>query len=160
MEFTAIKQEVKASILDVAKWFLSQSNMTHKKVQKLCYYAQAYSLVFLNADICKDCDFEAWVHGPVNRTLWNILKDYGWEDIELKSIDSNYFDSLFSTEQKNVLKEVWNAYGEFTSDELEALTHSETPWLEKRKNLSIYENCSEVISKKTMRDFYKNNINE
>ena len=36
--------EVKYSIGNIADWFLSQSSMTHKKLQKLCYYLQAWSL--------------------------------------------------------------------------------------------------------------------
>lgn len=31
----------KYSIFDVANWFLSKGDMTQKKLQKLCYYAQA-----------------------------------------------------------------------------------------------------------------------
>ena len=29
----------KLNIFDVANWFLSKEEMTHKKLQKLCYYA-------------------------------------------------------------------------------------------------------------------------
>ena len=32
----------KYSVLDVANWVLTHEAMTHKKLQKLCYYAQAW----------------------------------------------------------------------------------------------------------------------
>ena len=35
-------------VMDVANWFLSQSSMTHKKLQKLCYYAQAWHCALHN----------------------------------------------------------------------------------------------------------------
>lgn len=32
-------------LCEVAEWFLRKEPMTHKKLQKLCYYAQAWSCV-------------------------------------------------------------------------------------------------------------------
>ena len=34
---------VNADITDVANWFLLKEDMSHKKIQKLCYYAEAWS---------------------------------------------------------------------------------------------------------------------
>ena len=39
MEFRIKSQP---TILDVAAWFLLKEDMTHKKIQKLCYYAEAW----------------------------------------------------------------------------------------------------------------------
>lgn len=46
------------SILDIANWFLSKEPMTHKKLQKLCYYAQAWGLALYNIRIM-DTKFKA-----------------------------------------------------------------------------------------------------
>jgi len=35
---------MKTSVLNIAQCFLSKQGMTHKKLQKLCYYAQAWHL--------------------------------------------------------------------------------------------------------------------
>ena len=40
MEVT-VNKSVEANIQDVAYWFLLKQSMTHKKLQKLCYYAEA-----------------------------------------------------------------------------------------------------------------------
>lgn len=52
------------SIFDIADTFLSIEPMTHKKLQKLCYYAQAWHCALENEPICS-ASFQAWIHGPV-----------------------------------------------------------------------------------------------
>ncbi|MFP5528706.1 Panacea domain-containing protein, partial [Peptococcus simiae] len=53
------------SVIDVANWFLSKDSMTHKKIQKLCYYAQAwYCALYDGTPLFKE-EIQAWVHGPV-----------------------------------------------------------------------------------------------
>ena len=75
----------KYSIYDVADWFLSKSIMTHKKLQKLCYYAQAWSLA-LNDYKLVNTDFQAWIHGPVSYPLYEKFKKFGYEPIEIKKM--------------------------------------------------------------------------
>ena len=59
------------TIFDIANWFLSKEGMTHKKLQKLCYYAQAWYLALYKNKLI-DGYFEAWVHGPVNSSLYHM----------------------------------------------------------------------------------------
>ncbi len=47
---------------------------SHLKVQKLLYYIQGYHLAYFDEPVIED-DFEAWVHGPVSRRLFDRLKD-------------------------------------------------------------------------------------
>ncbi|MGN0639342.1 MAG: Panacea domain-containing protein [Oscillospiraceae bacterium] len=68
------------AITDVANWFLSKESMTHKKLQKLCYYAQAWGLALFNLRIT-DSRFEAWVHGPVSPGLFQLYKEFYWHPI-------------------------------------------------------------------------------
>ncbi|EGE9348465.1 hypothetical protein IBL91_003145, partial [Listeria monocytogenes] len=55
----------------VADWFLCRKAMTPKKLQKMLYYAYAWTLTLTNdnPDDLKNKlfpeKFEAWVHGPV-----------------------------------------------------------------------------------------------
>ena len=39
-----VNEEGKYSVFDIANWFLTKGQMTHKKLQKLCYYAKAWYL--------------------------------------------------------------------------------------------------------------------
>ena len=35
-------ENAKYSVFEIANWFLLKESMSHKKLQKLCYYAQAW----------------------------------------------------------------------------------------------------------------------
>ena len=47
--------------------------MSHLKLQKLLFYCQAYHLAYFKEPLF-DEDFEAWVHGPVCRIIYDSLK--------------------------------------------------------------------------------------
>ncbi len=72
-----VEETGKYSIFDVADCFLSQSDMTHKKLQKLCYYAQAWAYA-LKGYRLEDTDYQAWVHSPVSPALWERFKTFGY----------------------------------------------------------------------------------
>ena len=147
----------KVSILDVASWFLSKEAMTHKKLQKLCYYVQAWGLALYNKELI-DSEFQAWVHGPVSRELYNKYRSNGWEDIpKLESFQP--CNTQFFSDEKNLhlLDSVWLTYGDKSGNELEALTHQEAPWINARKKAEVKENepCNEIILSDDMKVFYK-----
>ena len=50
------------SIYSVANYFLSKEPMTHKKLQKMCYFAQAWHMANYDSPLVPN-RFEAWVHG-------------------------------------------------------------------------------------------------
>lgn len=63
-------------------------------------------------------------------------------------------EKLFTPEQVEVLEAVWDTYGEYEADQLEALTHTELPWLEQRTGLGKFESSHNVISSTTMKEYY------
>ena len=144
------------TIIDVAAWFLLKEAMTHKKLQKLCYYAEAWSEALLDEPICYDCDFEAWVHGPVNVTLWNKMKPFGWNIIEITDPleTKEELKGKFDSDREDILTQVWSEYGTYTANDLECFTHQEKPWLEQREGLGPFETCTNKILVQTMKDFY------
>lgn len=139
------------NVHDVAEWFLSRESMTHKKLQKLCYYAQAwYCALFSDKEPLFEETVEAWVHGPVIPALYPIYADYKWSSIPMVKSDPSKFDEK-ATE---VLEAVYGTYGKFSGDELEALTHSENPWKEARNGLEPWETSHAIISRESMRKYY------
>ncbi len=144
--------------IHLVEWFLHKENMSHKKIQKLCYYAQAWNLVINNEEIIPDFTFEAWIHGPVNREIWSELNGFSWRDIQITPgrVEESLTElgNLFTENQIEVLEQVWEAYGKFSADELEALTHSETPWQTARAGIGHFERGNQVISKQSMKEFY------
>lgn len=144
----------KVKAIDVAQYIL---NCFHKKgqaittlkLQKLVYYVQAWSLVWDDAPIF-DEDFEAWVNGPVVRSLFYALKgDYYCPSI-INGADSN----LLSENQKDTINHVLESYGDLTSVDLVYTTHQERPWQQARAGLPDNAVCNNIITKQSMLDFY------
>ena len=140
----------KYSIFDIADWFLHKQNMTHKKLQKLCYYAQAWCYALKNFRLINS-DFQAWVHGPVSPVLYERFKGFGYETITMKS----NFNMKIEEDDLKLLEDVWDTYGEKTGNALEALSHREIPWIEARRGYSDTEKCTVVISPESMKKYYR-----
>jgi uncharacterized phage-associated protein len=140
----------KYSIFEIANWFLSKEAMAHKKLQKLCYYAQAWFITLRDIRL-SDAIFEAWVHGPVSPALYERFKQYGYSTIRI--ID-DYLPPI-TEEDIELLENVWQTYGEYTGNALEALSHSEQPWIIARNGYAPNERCSVPISLESMKAYYE-----
>lgn len=135
--------------IDVAHWFLSKEPMTHKKLQKMCYYAQGWHLALLDTVIFED-RIEAWIHGPVIPSLYRYFADYGWNLIP--KCDQQIIENKNTLD---LLEAVYDTYRKFSGDQLEYLSHRETPWLETRGGLSPVDACSKEISTLLMKNYFK-----
>lgn len=131
------------------------------KLQKLVYYIQAWyygknKVPFMTGD------FEAWVHGPVHRELYNRFKDtkslyslIGQEDILNRNALAN-----ISEEDSDFMDMILENYACYSATELEKLTHQERPWIEARRNLGPLERCTAVINPETMKTYYGEKWNQ
>ncbi len=138
----------------IADWFLCNidadagDSLTHLKLQKLVYYAQAWSLAIFNRPLFAE-DFEAWVHGPALYSLYQKYTDYSWgalpEPDNCPAIEKNVAD---------LMRDILELYGTLPAKKLEALTHSEFPWIEARAGIPPDARSSAKINKETMRHFY------
>jgi len=134
----------------IAKYIydLNLSNMTHKKLQKLCYYLQAWHLAVSGSRII-DSDFRAWVHGSINMELWGKCRN-GFDN--LKEIDTD----IITNDDKIFIGKIINLYGKNTGDELEQLVCSELPWIIARRGSDYWEATQNLISNNLMKSYYKN----
>lgn len=143
-----------ATIFDVANYFINKSDeenlMTPLKLQKICYYAQAWSLVWEGKELFHE-DFQAWPHGPANYDLFKIYQGQRYIDNTL--VECNY--KIFNEEQIETLEIVWEAYGKYSGDYLEQLTHQEDPWIKTRDNLSPGDKCNRIIKKDIIKEYYE-----
>lgn len=152
-----MKTESTISYNDVANFFLSLGNetgevITNLKLQKLVYYAQAWFLANFKKPLFQD-DFEAWVHGPVLPALYHSYKKFGYSPILVEAKAENIDELTMS-----FLNEVAKIYMSRGAFELEAMTHRENPWLDARDGCDPDENCSNIISKESMLEFYGSKI--
>lgn len=139
------------SVFRMADAFLSISSMSHKKLQKLCYYAKAWYLALYDSNIVNE-QFEAWVHGAVCPPLYQKYRAYGFEDIP------RITGSKISEEYLSFANEIYDAYGHLSGNDLEALNHSEAPWINARGSLEPWESCNNIISENDMKTFYRGKI--
>ena len=145
---------------DVADFFLSKGSLTQKKLQKLVYYAYAWFIALNNEskdeitnELFKEQP-EAWIHGPVFPSLYDRYKNYNWNEIEKK--ESNL---KLNKDLEAFLDDIWMKFGEFTADELEYMTHQESPWIKARKNVDFFERSNKKISKEDIFMYYNGLIN-
>jgi len=137
------------NIRDVAETVLSFESVTHKKLQKLCYYICAWHYTVFNIEIC-DAEFEAWVHGPVSPELYYQYKKYGWGLINQTK------DSALPYRKVEFIKNILNIYGGLDADQLEDMTHDESPWKNARKGLSKWAHSDNKISNEDIYNYYTN----
>lgn len=147
---------MKNKVLIISDYFIAKNKtdnrgLSNKKLQKLLYYSQAWSLVIKNQKMFAD-DIEAWIHGPAIPIVYEKFKIFGANDINVE-VNPKEFESL-STEEKNLLDAVWAVYGKYDANYLEVLTHSEEPWLAARKNLSPVESSNIIIDPDLMKNYY------
>lgn len=146
---------------DVAKWFINKVNreagdsITHLKVQKLLYFAEAWHQVIVERDLF-DEQIEAWAHGPVVREVYAKLADFGWQ-----ALDSNEEPSQeFPKETLDVLELVVDLYDQFTAKQLEDMTHADSPWLDARGGIAPEARCANVIAKPAIKAYFKEKYRE
>jgi uncharacterized phage-associated protein len=139
------------NIYKVAETFLSIDSMSHKKLQKLCYYAYSWYLTLYGEKLF-DEHFEAWIHGPVSPVLYSEYKKHGWKDIPKKDFAPE--EILNNKNAYELILEVYDSYGHLSGDELEYLTHQEKPWLVARGDLPDHKPSNEKLDDQVIIDFY------
>jgi uncharacterized phage-associated protein len=135
--------------------------VSHKKLQKLLYYVDAWHLVNFGEPILKE-DFQAWIHGPVVPELYHELKEFGFNDLTVINEEEETVDKEIEAiiakngieDKVDFIYSVLDNYGSLSSFDLELLSHSEKPWIDARGNCLPHERCTNVISKDSMLEFY------
>ena len=140
-----------ASVYDVAKYILQKrGTMSTWKLQKLCYYAQAWSIAWTERELFSE-EFEAWSNGPVCRELFNEHKGkylVGSYDMRKGSAEA------LTAEEQDTVNIVLRDYGEMSPYELREQTHSEEPYKQTRDSLPDGAYSDKVIPKSLMGSYY------
>lgn len=141
-------EAVQWSIIEAHREMFDESP-SPMKLQKLCYYAQAYSLAE-GQELFPE-DFQAWQHGPVIPDLYTKYRDYQWRaiDVELPAA---------TNASPELVDEVVAAYGRFDGAALSNMTHKEAPWVNARGDIQESDGSQELISKESMRTFFASKL--
>ncbi len=123
--------------------------ITHLKLQKLLYFAQAWFMALFNGERLFDESLEAWVHGPVCREVFDQLKGHGF-----KPIVRPYAQFVEDEETREFLDALWDEYAVFSAKKLEKMTHEDRPWVEARAGFPADMNSNRKINVNLMREVY------
>ena len=141
-------------VRDVAEYILrSRGEMTAMKLQKLVYYAQAWSLVWDEEPLFEE-PIQAWANGPVCRPLYSA--HYRQFSVIPGSIMPIGTEPELSPEQKATIDTVLDFYGSKSAQWLSDLSHMEDPWKKARARAGVPEgaSCDEVIDLADMHEYY------
>lgn len=140
-----------ANVFDVAKYILhKKGEMSTWKLQKLCYYAQAWTLAWTGKPLFEE-DFEAWRNGPVCRELFHEHKGlFTIKEAQLHKGDPG----ALTDDEKESVDTVLEGYGDMAPYELRNQTHIEDPWKNARGDLDPFAYCQTVIPKEVMGEYY------
>jgi len=138
------------TVFDVAAYILEQAGeMTHMKLQKLVYYAQAWHLVWEEEPLFLE-PIQAWINGPVVPELFQALKSKFKVSVGDVSGNLNRLDFPRIESIKGVL----DYYGPKDSQYLSDLTHLEDPWKKARRGIPDSERGTREISHASMAEYY------
>ncbi|WP_159800891.1 Panacea domain-containing protein [Arthrobacter zhaoguopingii] len=118
---------------EVSNFFLKmdaareEPDVTHLKLQKLLYFAQANFLASTDQRLF-DEDLEAFRHGPV---VYKAYQRFSGSDQIIVARDSSFQDVAsphVPADSERFLHRVWNQYKDFSAGQLRNLTHMQDPW--------------------------------
>lgn len=140
-----------ASVFDVAQYILKiHGPVSAMKLQKLVYYAQAWSLVWDESPLFNE-RIEAWISGPVVPELFRIHK--GKYLLTEHDFDRGNWKNLNDI-QKETVNKILEFYGDKNSQWLSDLTHMEEPWKKARRGLAPNERGDQEITHASMQEYY------
>jgi uncharacterized phage-associated protein len=152
-----MSDKYKYCIFDIAAYILSkheEDEISHKKLQKLCYYVYAWFVFLYNEDGSEithrlfQNDFEACVHGPVSKSLYDSLKESNdIFSIKISDIKTTVND-ITEKWLISFIDEVLGTYYKYSADELESISYQELPWKNARRGLGVWDGCNRKIDDK------------
>ena len=151
----------KYNCFDIAKQFLTLAgkegtNIDPMKLLKLVYISHGYYLGFFNKPLF-DNRIEAWKHGPVIPDLYHTIKIFGNNAVDERIINLHVGNDDIKKEDKDFLKNLWDAYKKYDGLELSTKTHEKgSPWYKYRDQ---YESKPQIPDPE-IKGYYKHIIDE
>jgi len=152
----------------VAYCSINSCTITPLKLQKILYYIQSWHVAKFNKHTLFNELPEAWVNGPVYRSVYNMYKQnfYRTSPILLK-IAENQAETILSIkkdeldvekEQIEVIHTITKFYASFEEQQLVLMTHTDAPWNIARIGFDDFERCNKDITADSMYEFYNPKI--
>lgn len=138
-----------ATVFDVAKYILSKKGeMSTWKLQKLCYYAQAWHYTWTEKPLF-DNVIQAWANGPVIVDLFRVHQG----KFLISDIKNGNIQNL-TDDEKDSIDIIIRDYGDLEPYDLREMSHAEAPWKDARGSLSEGAKCTNEITLEAMGTYY------
>lgn len=149
---------------DIADYIISHYCKEDKaiifmKLQILIFYCQAWYLAENKTSLFDD-DFEAWVFGPVNRSLFERFGGWLYKPILIHDIRPDFDKNSIDLDARILIDEILYKYEDFDSCQLIDMVRRELPWKFTRKGLNPAEKCNKIINKNLIMKFYSMEMEE
>lgn len=143
-------------VADYLVWFTQEHGdpLTNLKLQKLLYYAQGWYLALYGRPLFKDA-IEAWVRGPVVRSVWKRYNSYKHTPIT-RRVARPELPALVTEH----LKEILEVFGDYSAFTLERMTHEEPPWKNARDGLEAKDRSARPITVSDMHEYFSQLAND
>ncbi|MCL6429045.1 hypothetical protein LT335_00606 [Spiroplasma sp. JKS002669] len=155
------KIEVQNKLFAITDYIIKRHKVTDSvKIQKILYFLYLEYLKEKNQKLFED-EFEAWIYGPVLRTVYNHLKYNGlfFDEYETLDIDKGpIFIKFLSLDDKEIMafidKKITKYKNQNTFNLVEK-THQTSPWIKARKGLKEDEPSTRKIKFSDLEKFVK-----
>lgn len=118
--------------------------LTNLRLQKLLYYAQAWSLIVRGSDLFPET-IEAWRHGPVVPVVYHYCKAKEQDFEGIPDVPAPV---------REFLARFWEAYKGYSATALYQKTHKETPWIKAWGDRPADGSGNDPIDSVVMGDFF------
>ena len=145
------------AFLDLAR--RDEKSLTNMQLQKLVFIAHGYSLAKLGVPLFHN-NIHAYELGPVIPNLYKTLKRYGAGEVK-DYIQTDAPPITEDSPEMEIIREVWEEYGELSGFELSDLTHRKgTPWSETWRMNQFGVISDDLIAEHYRRDLYERFANQ
>lgn len=150
-EFFSLSEKM---ILTISYIFARVQEITPLALQKVLYYVQGIYMVHFRQPLFEE-DCQAWVHGPVYESVYDMFKTFRYDPIEDNrfALFQNRFKEL-SDEEKKIIDLVLDTFGMYSGKTLECITHQEDPWKTARDGYPADQPSRVIIPKEDIMCYF------
>lgn len=143
----------KTSILDVAQYILEKGKLDtlpYTKLERLCYYAQAWSLAWDDEPI-----FPEALYAGANSAVCPEFFQSVNNRLYISVTENIGVSEILSDDQKSSVDAVIEYYYDYSTVRLGQLIRAEFPWHDARCLLEANKNATGSITYENMKKYYK-----
>lgn len=157
-QYERLKVIKNSKIDQIANYIIiNLGEVTPLALEKLLSFSNGVNYALNGSQLIYD-ESQAWKHGPVYPYVYNKYKKYGYKPID-NGINSSHgcMLSMISDSEIKAIDMVIHTFGLYSPKTLEMISHTQTPWIEKRIGCKDNEAGNAVIDEISIKDFYINN---